>query len=472
MNDLYYGHPCSVCGGVHNEASHDIAFSPAVVEDYLRKIYDGFDASTNIEPTVWREILKVMNRGAVEGLSQSSTPPTHEEDFLRSIRHSNEVFSAFKAQAWGRTMQERLLNSEGKLRSFTEWKKEVEPISRHHVGAWLHTEYDTAVLRAHQASDWLEFERNKDILPNLQWMPTTSPSPEAGHRLFWEKPLILPVGDVFWQEHRPGDRWNCKCSLEATDDDISPLDVNEQAEARKPQHSAQAGLEGNPVHKGLITDKHPYYPKSCAVCPFNKGGSIKAWMKEKLLGKIKECHACPYMSEAIEQARKGDAGIYRSVEKEEFGDRFKISTTADLVDLEDNKRVARAILRSDPNIEVSIRSHSTVRNVKNPELLINGAIADNKRIQGEEGITDAFRKAKKQGCSIVVIDLDAEIKRLWTNDLKKYIERRRTDFKEGAIEQCVVVFNGRAVFINGSAFEGETEKERKNAIQSILEQLK
>ena len=44
---------------------------------------------------------------------------------------------------------------------------------------------------------------------------------------------------------------------------------------------------------------------------------------------------------------------------EEFGDRFKISDTVDPVDLEDNKRVARTILRSFPDREVRIRSNIT-----------------------------------------------------------------------------------------------------------------
>ena len=86
------------------------------------------------------------------------------------------------------------------------------------VGAWLQTEYDTAVIRAHAAADWQEFERNKDIFPNLRWMPTTSPEPESTHAAYWRMKLTLPVDDPFWVYHHPGDRWNCKCSLEATDE--------------------------------------------------------------------------------------------------------------------------------------------------------------------------------------------------------------------------------------------------------------
>ncbi|MCB6967339.1 phage head morphogenesis protein, partial [Phocaeicola dorei] len=75
---------------------------------------------------------------------------------------------------------------------------------------------DTAVIRAHQAADWRQFEREKDVLPNLKWMPSTSIHPGADHRIFWG--TIRPIDDPFWNEHKPGDRWNCKCTLSSTDE--------------------------------------------------------------------------------------------------------------------------------------------------------------------------------------------------------------------------------------------------------------
>lgn len=407
-------------------------------------------------------MLRLINEAAVEGLTSSATPPTHEEDFLRALRHSNEVFSAFKVHSMSTKMAERLIGEDGKLRTFSEWRKAVAPIARHQVGSWLQTEYDTAILRAHQAADWLEFERNKDIFPNLRWMPTTSPAPEAAHRVFWSKPVVLPIDDPFWSEHRPGDRWNCKCSLEATDAPLEPLTQEEQKIAEDPKHAAQPGLEGDPVHKGLITDKHPYYPSSCSKCPFYKPKGLKGRLQKAFVGRVKDCHSCPYINEALEEAMKGDAGIYRIVEREEFGDRFKISDTADPSDLEDNKRVARAILRSFPDIRVRIRSHIREHEVKNPELNIDGLIADNKRIKGEEGITSGFNKAIKQGCKAVVIDLDANLGRLRINDLSKYLSRRATDFKEGRIQKCYVVYKGRAIMI---------ESGDKGGIREALRQL-
>ena len=111
-------------------------------------------------------------------------------------------------------------------------------------------------------------------MPNLRWMPTTSPNPEAEHKRFWAMKLTRPIDDPFWNKHRPGDRWNCKCSLEATDEPIT--DLPDDADDEKPQR----GLRGNPAKTGQIFDKsHPYFPKSCKGCKFNKGlkNKFRGW---------------------------------------------------------------------------------------------------------------------------------------------------------------------------------------------------
>ena len=168
-------------------------------------------------------------------------------------------------------------------------------ISTHHCGAWLRTEYDTAVIRAHNAADWQSFLRNKDVMPNLRWMPTTSPNPESSHEAYWKAKLTLPVDDPFWSKHHPGDRWNCKCSLEQTDDPVNrPADLDGV-------DPPQRGLENNPGKDGhTFSDNHPYYPASCSVCPFNKGS-----FKNRLLSsfsnhkKGKDCNNCPKVDKKL-----------------------------------------------------------------------------------------------------------------------------------------------------------------------------
>ena len=115
-------------------------------------------------------------------------------------------------------------------------------------------------------------------------MPTTSPEPESTHAAYWRMKLTLPVDDPFWNEHHPGDRWNCKCSLEATDEpENRPADL----EPTKPQR----GLENNPGKDGhIFNDTHPYFPKSCSSCPFNKG--FKNKVGAFFNAGEKDCHRC------------------------------------------------------------------------------------------------------------------------------------------------------------------------------------
>lgn len=249
---------------------------------------------------MWREVLRI-NEATVEGLSQSQLPPTHEQEFYKELRHSNEVFAAFKVHKMGSLMALKLTDEDGKLKSYRQWKEDIKGISNHFLNAWLKTEYNTAVIRAHNAADWRQFERNKDIMPNLRWMPTVSPNPEAEHRVFWERKLTRPIDAPFWNKHRPGNRWNCKCSLEATDDPITPLPTEAEIRGDQPQR----GLENNPGKDGqLFSKKHPYFPKNCRECGFNKKkGVINFWGGFFHNGgtKCETCHFIPHKYTAQEK---------------------------------------------------------------------------------------------------------------------------------------------------------------------------
>jgi hypothetical protein len=85
-------------------------------------------------------------------------------------------------------------------------------------------------------------------------MPTTSITPDAVHQQYWSIELTLPQDHPFWKKHRPGDRWNCKCSLEATDNPVQGLHLIEEE-----NYTPDKGLDNNPGEDGkLFSDTHPY----------------------------------------------------------------------------------------------------------------------------------------------------------------------------------------------------------------------
>lgn len=104
---------------------------------------------------------------------------------------------------------------------------------------------------------------------------------------------------MFWNKHRPGNRWNCKCSLEATDDPITPLPTDEEIRGDQPQR----GLENNPGKDGqLFSNKHPYFPKNCRECGLNKGKGIITNVGDAFLNRAEDCYNCRFIDGCTERA--------------------------------------------------------------------------------------------------------------------------------------------------------------------------
>ena len=249
VNHLYYNDAQPA-----GTPSQSFSFSPKLLQQALQNIYGpSFDPEKDIEPTFWQTFTKAFNQAADQGFSQSSYNPS--QAFTSALRHSNAVFAAFKTHRLQNDLAQLLTDSNGNLKPFQQWKKDILPIASHQCQHWLQTEYDTAVLRAHQAADWQQFQAEKDVLPNLRWMPSTSPNPGADHLPFWN--TVLPVDHPFWDQHRPGDRWNCKCSLSATDDPATsvPTAPASSAGGNRPH----PGLDTNPGKTAqLFSNTHPY----------------------------------------------------------------------------------------------------------------------------------------------------------------------------------------------------------------------
>lgn len=237
-----------------------MTFSPRALEDGLRAIYNkDINVHTDIERSIFDETLRLFNEATAKGLAESIDPDIITDRFLYELRTNNTVFSAFKTHRMQNDIAAQLIDPKtGQLKSFDRWKLDINGMTDHYCHQWLQTEYDTAVNRAHQAADWKHFMDEADVFPNVRWMPTTSITPDPLHQHYWEKRLTLPVNHPFWQEHRPGDRWNCKCTLQQTDEP-----VNAEALAGWTPPLPMPGLDNNPADDGkLFSDTHPYYTEA------------------------------------------------------------------------------------------------------------------------------------------------------------------------------------------------------------------
>lgn len=287
MDTLYYAEG--------KDVSATANFDAEVLKTALRNIYERrFNPMSDIEANLFQEFWKKLNFATDIGIEGAQEYISRESDFYEALRENNGVFAAFKVHRMQNDMAALLLDSNGVRKPFKQWLKDVAPIANHQVYTWFETEYTTAINRAHQAADWKRFERDADVLPNLEWMPSTAPHPREMHMAFYG--LILPIHHPFWTKHRPGDSWNCQCDLEATDAERTPEEQIPGYEI-----SPAKGLDNNPAEDAkLFSESHPYYPTSCENCAF-KPESGKSF-KNLFFGKgetKKDCSKCQKIKELI-----------------------------------------------------------------------------------------------------------------------------------------------------------------------------
>src|SRR5574344_1737562 len=215
VNSLYYD---------RDDADGTVSMGGLIDDDVILKslanIYQQANPGQTIEPDLFRAVWDKVNQAADKGYGVPP-PASVNFDFYNQLKYNDAVFSAFKVHRAQQDMVSQLLDDKGNLKPFKQWLNYVQPIASHQYGPWLRTEYNTAVIRAHQAADWKHFVDEQDVFPNVRWMPTTSPQQDPLHRQYWEKKLTLPINHPFWEKHHPGDRWNCKCTLQQTDEPVN-----------------------------------------------------------------------------------------------------------------------------------------------------------------------------------------------------------------------------------------------------------
>lgn len=162
------------------------------------------------------------------------------------------------------------------------------------------------------------------------------------------------------------------------------------------------------------------------------------------------------------------------IKDEIYGERLLISIRVDQTEPDDNVRVARVLLDCFYDMFIIINEHLLTIGHKNPEYTINGKLGDRKGVESENGIKSAFRKAKQQGCKVVVLDFDMHMSEsiLKTKKIVSGLFGRHEDFSQGNLEECYVVHKSKAVVVKANDFVATDKEAIKQLINDVIEKLR
>lgn len=355
------------------------------------------------------------------------------------LTESNYIFSGIKTFHELNEAFPSLLDEKGKRKPFEQFLNDVQKIDKTYNSNYLRAEYNFAQASAGMAEKWEQFtEDGDDYLLQYRTANDSKVRPEHAEL----HGITLPAEDNFWDEYFPPNGWNCRCTvvqvLKSRYEQTPHSEAMERGQ-QVLQTDKQKMFRFNPGKTGSSFPAHnPYTISRCTTCDLAKLNLASGVTDNEL------CAAC--------QMVRNCAIVERFTPDKEYGDRLLVSVCADKTEVEANTRVAKVLLDSFPDMKMRILPHILKDKKPNPEYEINGLVADRKGIMGEKGISEGFRRAKEQGCSAVVIDLDMHManKTLRSNYLAKYIDWRKTDFENDLIIECYVIYREKAVKINKS----------------------
>lgn len=386
----------------------------SLFDGMMKAAYNSAGAQLSIEILADPQVREFIDAHA--GVLDSSFERTSmSEAMRRRLQRSDFIFSGMKTFHELNEAFPSMLDENGERKSFERFLNDVRSIDETYNSHYLRAEYNFVSASAEMAAKWEEFERDGDQY-NLQYRTQKDDKVRPEHAAL--DGVTLPPSDSFWTEFYPPNGWNCRCTVvqvrkskyPATDHDEAMTlgDVALQKDTKGMFHF-NAGIE-----QSTVPDYNPYTISKCRNCEIAKG---KGKLARNIPPDNEMCAACHLLHECADTA-----GCYFD---SEYGKRLRISNLADQSELDDNLRVAKNLLDSFPDMSIKIREHIIADGHKNPEYLINELIGDRKGIESEKGITAGFKKAIKQQCSAVVIDLDMHMGELPLRTIKlaQYIDQ-------------------------------------------------
>ena len=169
-----------------------------------------------------------------------------DEELAKYYKNNLTMLAAAKTA----TITNRLIAACKQSKDRDEYNKLAKQIINTY-NRYTAAEYNTMVHRVRVAKQFEQFQQEKQLYPNIEWLPSRAANPDIVHRGYWYH--IWVADDPFWTDNFPGCRWGCKCSWRTTD-----ASVTDKSNVKLIPPSP--GLDGNPYFtKEIISKSHSYY---------------------------------------------------------------------------------------------------------------------------------------------------------------------------------------------------------------------
>ena len=367
-----------------------------LIEEYFWNLFEEKKVSESQREELWRYYYDKLSKGVDEGFSPQSSH--YDKDLADALKLSIAEFSAFKETSFRKTIEDLLVDENGSLRSWSEFKKEAYKISGDYNHRWLETEYHQTIANAQMAEKWKGFEANADLFPNLKLVSVKDGRVRPEHQVL--DGTIRPLNDPFWKTHTPPLDWGCRCDIIQTDEPPTEIKGGLQLKIE---------FENNPAISGKIFGGSAY---------MTSGG-----LNPEMIEKIGNWGARMYKKVKDEAVKLYEKTILSRERERQFKKVFNTEKGSVLKHLlyrkgEDHKAImetAKVFAKNGSYIEIlpeiNRKGFEKFREIvfpnfnlnKNPDLRIDGVYYDVKRVSNFNEFTRNANRASKQNSIAILV---------------------------------------------------------------------
>lgn len=361
-----------------------------LIESYFRQLFDDRNVSEENKQALWEYYNNHLSKAF--DLGYNSESEYYDEDLAFNLKNSIAEFSAFKETSF-RSQLQAALTEDGKVVSWSEFKKKAAELNIEYNQRWLKTEYHHTVATANSVEKWKSFEADADLYPNLKYNAVNDNRTREKHRAL--DGLILPINHPFWKSHNVPLDWGCRCGLEQTDEEPSSV---------IPSLEIKGAFQNNAALSGKLFGEVPYEKTLSA----EQGKEAKefAFAKTKIMDSKKEYESLDknYVRKYFNETNGGYLAIDKA--RIEASKLSKNETTKFFKEEAMSKVYAQAGYK--------IKLLKEVPGVSSPDSLIDDIFADLKKTASHNNI---FKYAKKaisdQGAEMILFEFEKETKEIY-----------------------------------------------------------
>ncbi len=250
---LLYASSC--CHPQRETTTIEAAGRDDIWQRIVRGVHSGKIKPGSVDPELHAWLVTRLMRAVFSGYGgnfKRFEPESADYAMLASLERNVHIFSAYKDYQALRAVTDELTDDQGKVRSFSAFKKQAAKVGRIHNVTYLQTEYNLAVASAQMASKWAQIQATKKDLPYLKFSTVGDANVRDDHQRL--DGIVRKADDAFWDRFYPPLDYGCRC-------DVVQLPRGRATDlGRRNLPSLKPEFRTNTAKTGVVfPPKHPYY---------------------------------------------------------------------------------------------------------------------------------------------------------------------------------------------------------------------